>query len=64
MMQEYDPLHSTEPAACFARLQDAMQPIASDSVFQQGSLPALHLYNWLSVCLSLLEHASKMATNT
>ena len=52
-MKEYDPLHATDPGSCFSRL----------SVLQHGSLPALHLYNWLSVTLSLLEHASKMASN-
>ena len=62
-MRDYDPLHATEPVSCFNRLCEAMQPIANDSVVQHGSLPALHLYNWLSVTLSLLEHASKM-TNT
>jgi len=62
-MKEYDPLHATDPGSCFSRLSEAMQPIVSDSVLQHGSLPALHLYNWLSVTLSLLEHASKMASN-
>ena len=60
-MKDYDPLHAADPISCFNRLCEAMQPIASDNVLQHGSLPALHLYNWLSVTLSLLEHASKMA---
>lgn len=62
-MNDYDPLHATDPVSCFNRLCEAMEPIVSDSVLQHGSLPALHLYNWLSVTLSLLEHASKMADN-
>lgn len=62
-MKDYDPLHAADPVSCFNRLCEAMQPIASDSVLQHGSLPALHLYNWLSVTLSLLEHASKMTDN-
>ncbi|MGH0183546.1 UNVERIFIED_CONTAM: hypothetical protein FKN15_012574 [Acipenser sinensis] len=41
-------------------LEACLAGIPRGEVWKHGSLPAEHLYNWVSVCLSLLEQAEKL----
>eukprot|EP00118_Oscarella_pearsei_P013597 m.110018 g.110018 ORF g.110018 m.110018 type:complete len:568 (+) comp37383_c0_seq2:2337-4040(+) len=42
------------------RVAELLQDVPHGEVTKHGSLPAEYLYNWLYVCLSLVEHTSRM----
>ena len=60
---EYDPMDPTQPTKVefvLAYLKD----IPRGSVANKGSKPADYIYNWLYICMNLLEHARTTARTT
>ncbi|XP_072034980.1 EF-hand calcium-binding domain-containing protein 5-like isoform X2 [Amphiura filiformis] len=61
-IEEFDPT-ALEAIGAVNRVAARLKEVPHGAVAKHGSLPAQHLYNWAFVCLSLLEHTSKMKMN-
>ncbi|XP_015222992.2 EF-hand calcium-binding domain-containing protein 5 [Lepisosteus oculatus] len=55
----FDPTASSVQADC-EQLQRCLAAVPRGEVWRHGSVPTEHLYNWVSVCLSLLEQGSRL----
>ncbi|XP_033627840.1 EF-hand calcium-binding domain-containing protein 5-like isoform X1 [Asterias rubens] len=58
-IEEFDPTAS-EAVGAVSKIASRLKDVPHGAVAKHGSLPAQNLYNWAFVCLSLLEHTSKM----
>ncbi|KAL8619155.1 hypothetical protein ACOMHN_019427 [Nucella lapillus] len=61
-VQAYDPTASDELISPSV-IEEYLKDVPHGEVAKHGSLPAQHLYNWVFVCLSLIEHTRKMRQN-
>jgi len=59
MVMDFDPT-SAESIVPPAEILAMLDEVPHGEVSHVGSKPAEHLYNWVFVCLSLLEHTRKM----
>ncbi|KAL5015803.1 hypothetical protein ScPMuIL_005392 [Solemya velum] len=63
-MAEYDPTASKEEfLAPTAKIAAHLTNVPHGEVARHGSVPAQHIYNWVFVCISLLDHTHKMRDN-
>lgn len=62
-IQAYDPTSPHEILTTAAVIEAYLTEVPHGEVAKHGSLPAQHLYNWVFVCLSLIEHTRKMQQN-
>ena len=60
---EYDPMDATQPTKVDVVLS-YLKDIPRGSVANKGSKPADYIYNWLYICMNLLEHARTTARTT
>ncbi|XP_063964727.1 EF-hand calcium-binding domain-containing protein 5-like isoform X8 [Lytechinus pictus] len=58
-IEEFDPTAEHIPGIV-SMISGHLKDVPHGAVAKHGSLPAQNLYNWAFVCLSLLEHTSKM----
>ncbi|XP_041456858.1 EF-hand calcium-binding domain-containing protein 5-like isoform X2 [Lytechinus variegatus] len=58
-IEEFDPTAEHIPGIV-GMISGHLKDVPHGAVAKHGSLPAQNLYNWAFVCLSLLEHTSKM----
>ncbi|XP_071486075.1 EF-hand calcium-binding domain-containing protein 5-like [Diadema antillarum] len=61
-IEEFDPT-AENIAGIVDMISSRLKDVPHGAVAKHGSLPAQNLYNWAFVCLSLLEHTSKMNKN-
>ncbi|XP_030847373.1 EF-hand calcium-binding domain-containing protein 5 isoform X3 [Strongylocentrotus purpuratus] len=61
-IEEFDPTAQHIPGIV-EMISKHLKDVPHGAVAKHGSLPAQNLYNWAFVCLSLLEHTSKMTKN-
>ncbi|XP_074642778.1 EF-hand calcium-binding domain-containing protein 5-like [Tubulanus polymorphus] len=62
MVMSYDPTEEKRLVAA-ELVAKPLSDVPHGDVAKHGSIPAQHLYNWVFVCLSLIEHSHKMREN-
>ncbi|PVD31449.1 hypothetical protein C0Q70_06861 [Pomacea canaliculata] len=62
-IQQYDPTSADELISPSV-IENYLKEVPHGEVAKHGSLPAQYLYNWVFVCLSLIEHTRKMRQNS
>ncbi|KAK3085117.1 hypothetical protein FSP39_024683 [Pinctada imbricata] len=62
---EYDPTAASDHALIPPeKLEKHIKDVPHGEVGKFGSIPAQNMYNWVFVCISLIEHTIKMRENT
>jgi len=60
---QYDPTTNTDFDMPVEVIHAHLEEVPHGEVSKHGSIPAQYLYNWVFVCVSLVEHTRKMAAN-
>ncbi|XP_035826955.1 EF-hand calcium-binding domain-containing protein 5 [Aplysia californica] len=61
-IKSYDPTVATELVET-EKVEKYLKDVPHGEVAKYGSIPAQQLYNWVFVCISLIEHTRKMREN-